>query len=305
MNRSLLFSVLLGLTLWSCNEHENPLAYQNDTHGRGKATIFIEDSYKPLFTSCIYSFEGKYPKAKITGKFLSEGQIIDSFFENKVKTICISRDFTKEEKAILKSKNVQVRSELIAYDAVALITHPSNSDTLVSVKDIKDWLTKDGARWPTSNKAINMVFDRENSANFNFLARLAGNKKLSTSVYALKSNEEVINYVKKTPNALGFIGVNWISDQEDLEVMHFLDSINVLYVSAAEGEPGFQPYAGTIWTKEYPLFREVWMINKARKAGLNSGFVLYMTGERGQLIIQKSELVPAKAPIRLIQFTTY
>ncbi|NDB35898.1 MAG: phosphate ABC transporter substrate-binding protein, PhoT family, partial [Flavobacteriia bacterium] len=68
---------------------------------------------------------------------------------------------------------------------------------------------------------------------------------------------------------------------------------------------GFQPYAGTIWTKEYPLFREVWMINKARKAGLNSGFVLYMTGERGQLIIQKSELVPAKAPIRLIQFTTY
>ena len=87
--------------------------------------------------------------------------------------------------------------------------------------------------------------------------------------------------------------------------MHFLDSINVLYVSAAEGEPGFQPYAGTIWTKEYPLFREVWMINKARKAGLNSGFVLYMTGERGQLIIQKSELVPAKAPIRLIQFTTY
>jgi hypothetical protein len=30
-----------------------------------------------------------------------------------------------------------------------------------------------------------------------------------------------------------------------------------------------------------------------------------MTGDRGQLIIQISELVPAKAPIRLIQFTTY
>jgi hypothetical protein len=43
------------------------------------------------------------------------------------------------------------------------------------------------------------------------------------------------------------------------------------------------------------------MINKAKKSGLNSGFVLFMKGDKGQLIIQKSALVPATAPIRLIQ----
>jgi phosphate transport system substrate-binding protein len=257
-----------------------------------------------LFETSIYTFESQFPKASIKAMYLSEGQIIDGFFANKVKTVCISRDFTKKEKAFLKSRNVEVKSDLLAYDAVALIVHPSNKDTVVSVEQLKSWLSKDGAKWPNSGNPVKMVFDRVNSANFNFLVNLSEKKQLSSSVYALKSNEEVINYVKSNPNAMGFIGVNWISDQEDIEVMNFLDDIKVLHVSNKTGEQGFQPYAGTIWTREYPLHREMWLINKGRRAGLNTGFVIFMLGDKGQLLVQKSELVPAKAPVRLIQFTT-
>jgi phosphate transport system substrate-binding protein len=57
-----------------------------------------------------------------------------------------------------------------------------------------------------------------------------------------------------------------------------------------------------MYTKEYPLIRDIWMINKGRKSGLNTGFVLFMTSEIGQTIIQKSGLVPANSPVRLIQF---
>jgi phosphate transport system substrate-binding protein len=103
---------------------------------------------------------------------------------------------------------------------------------------------------------------------------------------------------------MGIIGVNWISDQEDFEVMNFLDSIKPMYVGKHAGDEVFQPYAGTIYTQEYPLYREMWMINKGNRSGLNTGFVLFMIGEKGQLIVQKSELVPAKAPVRLIQMTT-
>ena len=59
-----------------------------------------------------------------------------------------------------------------------------------------------------------------------------------------------------------------------------------------------------IYTKEYALTREVWMINKAKKSGLNTGLVLFMTGDSGQLLIQKCGLVPATSPVRLIQMST-
>lgn len=300
-----LMSVLIGiLGLFACETHENPLAYQTDTHGRGNIEVYLEDSYKPLFTTSIYTFQSLYPKATISAKYLPEGEIIKAFFNNKVKTICISRDFTDKEKKYLKTQNVQVRSDLIAYDAVALIVHPNNPDTTISVDQLKAWISTDGATWKGSGKPVKIVFDKVNSANFNYLTTLAGNKTLSRNVYALNSNEQVIEYVKQNKQTIGVIGVNWISDQDDFEVMNFLDSVKVMYVSQHEYEEGFQPYAGTIWTKEYPLHREMWMINKGNRSGLNTGFVLFMNGEKGQLIIQKSELVPAKAPVRLIQLTT-
>lgn len=292
------------LCLASCDANDNPLAYQKDAHGRGDIKVFIEESYKPLFETSIYTFQGLFPKAIIRAEYSAEKTIIEAFFSNKTKTICISRDFTKEEKAYLRSKNVEVRSDKIGLDAIALIVNPSNKDTALSVDQLKEWISKDGAAWPVSKNKVKLVFDTEYSANFNYLLTLTQNKSLSKSVYALKSNEEVIKFVKQNPDALGIIGVNWISDQEDFEVMNFLDSIRVMYVSKHRGEPAFQPYAGTIYTNEYPLFREMWLINKGSRAGLNSGFVNFMMGEKGQLLIQKSELVPANAPVRLIQLTT-
>jgi phosphate transport system substrate-binding protein len=300
-----LISGLIGvLALAACETHENPLAYQSDTHGRGNIEVFLEDSYKPLFTTSIYTFQSLFPKATVKPSYLPEGDIVKAFFDNKVKTICISREFTDKEKKYLKSQNVQVQSDLIAYDAVALIIHPDNKDTAISVDRLKEWISSDGATWKGSGKPVKMVFDKVNSANFNYLTKLSGKSTLSKNVYALNSNEQVIDYVKHNKQAIGVIGVNWISDQEDFDVMSFLDSVQVMHVSQHDGEEGFQPFAGTIWTKEYPLHREMWMINKGNRSGLNTGFVLFMIGEKGQLIIQKSELVPAKAPVRLIQLTT-
>jgi hypothetical protein len=45
------------------------------------------------------------------------------------------------------------------------------------------------------------------------------------------------------------------------------------------------------------------MINKGSRSGLNSGFANFMMGEKGQIIIHKSELVPANNPVRLIQIS--
>ena len=111
----------------------------------------------------------------------------------------------------------------------------------------------------------------------------------------------MLDYVKQNKNALGIIGVNWISDMDDPNMMGLRKGVKVMYVRSRKDLPAFQPFAGNIWSQEYPLCREVWMINRANKAGINSGFMLFMSGEKGQLIIQKSELVPAKAPIRLFR----
>lgn len=293
--------IFLLLTLASCNTHENPLAYQTDTHGRGKKMILIEESFKRLFDTSIYTFESQFPKANIIPNYMAETDIINAFFENKSKTIVISRDLNAEEKKFLKSKKVEVRSDKIAIDAIAVIVNPANKDTTLTIAQLKEIVSGKKQKWDGLGTKINLVYDQKNSANFNYLRTYFGEENISKELFAANSNEEVINYVKKNPNAIGIIGVNWISDQDDFDVKYFLDGIKVVGLAKDDKSDYFQPYSGYIYTKEYPLTRDIWMINKGKKSGLNTGFVLFMIGDIGQTIIQKSSLVPAKNPVRLIQ----
>lgn len=292
---------LAFLVLFSCGGTTNKKA---DTCKKGIAKILVDESFKPLFETSSATFESLAPESDIQPQYLAEGAIIEKYYEGKIKTICISRDLTEKEKNILKSHQIEVRSDKIAIDGVALIVHPKNKDTTITLDELKQVLKGEKTNWKTTKNKIDVVFDQQNSANFNYMLAFAKTKTLSKNVFAVKSNEEVINYVKNNENAIGVIGLNWISDQDDFEVMNFLDGIKVMHVAKNEKSDYFQPYPGVIYTYEYPLTREMWIINWGPRSGINSGFVNFMVGEKGQLLIQKSELVPARSPIRLIQMST-
>jgi len=293
--------LFFALLFSACDSNNNPFVYQKDAHGRGKAHIYVEESFKPLFSTSIATFESQYPKAKVTATYGAENQMIDAFYANKTKTIVVSRNFNDKEKEYLKSKNVSYRSDKIATDAIVIILHPSMEDTVLSVAQIKKLLSNDNSKLPSNSPLDQIVFDQKGSANFNYLTNMLQIEQLSSRVSALQSNVEVINYVKTHPGTMGIIGLNWISDQDDPTSMAFMDGLKVASIYTTNPADACKPYAGFIYTKEYPLIRDIWVINKGRRSGLHTGFVLFMKkDDKGQLIIQKSGLVPALTPIRLV-----
>lgn len=281
----------------SCN---NPMKV-NEAHGKGTAKIYIEESFKPLFDTSIYTFEGQNPLADIIPVYKTEEEILQDFFAKKVETMCITRDLTETEIAKLKKSNIEVRSEILAKDAVALIINPENPDSTISIDQLKDILTGKTKTWSSLKTGINVVFDHENSANFNYLKNLSGVTKVPENIFAVKSNAEVINYVKNNKSAIGVIGVNWISDEDDPQTLDFLNGIRVMAVSKTATSESFKPYQSYIYDKQYPMTRDLWVVNYASRSGVSSGFLLFMTGEKGQLLIQKSSLIPANMVARVIQ----
>jgi phosphate transport system substrate-binding protein len=296
------FLILIGaLVSTACDRNNNPFVYQKDAHGRGKAKILVEHSFQPLFQTSIETFMSQYPRARVSAQYLPENAIIEAFYANKSKTIVITRDFNDKEKEYLKSKNVSFRSDKIASDAVVLIMHPSMTDTLLSVDQIRNLLSGNKTKLASNTLPKQIVFDQNGSANFNFMINMLQIGQLGQNVSALKSNQEVINYVKTHPGTMGIIGLNWISDQEDPASLAFMDGLKIASVYDKDPQAACKPYAGFIYTKEYPLIRDIWVINKGRRSGLNTGFVLFMKkDDKGQLIIQKSGLVPALTPVRLV-----
>jgi len=149
-SRSFLFISIVFLLQISCTLNNRKV---EETHRKGKAVIYVDESFKPLFQTSIEVFQSQYPKSSIDAVYSSENDIINSFLDNKIKTICISRDLTKKEKAnIFTNESIKVRSEKIAYDAVALIVHPDNKDTIALLEDLTTWLTESEATWKTSRQ---------------------------------------------------------------------------------------------------------------------------------------------------------
>ncbi len=92
--------------------------------------------------------------------------------------------------------------------------------------------------------------------------------------FAVKSNPEVIKYVSEHEQSLGIISVNWISDQDDTLSQRFLEEVKVIAISKSPNHDYFKPYQAYIKTKDYPLCRDVYMINRQTRSGLGMGFVL-------------------------------
>ena len=53
--------------------------------------------------------------------------------------------------------------------------------------------------------------------------------------------------------------------------------------------------------KQYPLIREVYMINREGRAGLGTGFVSFVAGDQGQRIIRLMGMLPATMPVRIVK----
>ncbi|MES2798399.1 MAG: substrate-binding domain-containing protein [Bacteroidota bacterium] len=269
-----------------------------------KPVVYLEESFKPLFVSSIETYHSQNNMGEVTAEYAPEGKVIEALMNRTTETICITRELNKEELATLKKRNIEVRSEKMAKDAVALIINVDNQDSLITIAELKDILLGKTTTWKTSKSPINIVFDNENSANFNYLKNLAGFESIPANVYAVNSNEEVIEHVKKNKSTIGIIGVNWISDEDDPQALSFRKGLKVVSVAQNADENYYKPYQSYIYTDEYPLTRDVFLITYASRTSPNSGFTNFMVGEKGQLIIQKSSLIPAKMRARMIEIST-
>lgn len=292
-NRFFLFIIfLLALANPGCTNKQKP----TDTNTSGEVKITVDESFKKLFTNEVYTFEAIYRNAKIHTTYLPESDAFLRLLNDSCKVIVMGRNLTADESKLLKSNNLFPASTKIAEDAIVLIVHPENKTEHLTVEQVKQILLgkyKDDVR---------VVFDHKSGANAIYIQdSVLHGEKFSNNVFALNSNMDVINYVANNKNTLGFLSFNLISDTDDSLTTHILKKIKVVALAKDSISAYFKPYQAYIKTKEYSFCRSIFMINRQTGNGLGTGFVIFVAGEKGQLIILKSGLVPAFPPQRIIE----
>ena len=281
----------------------------NETPTRGNIKISVDESFQPLLETQIFTFTHLYGNANITPLYKPEYDVVEDFMNDSVKVMVTSRRLTDYETQYLRELLIIARTVTFAYDAIALVTHKENYDTLINYNTIRDIFTGNITNWnqinPRSNLGdIRMIFDNTKSGNIRyFKERFDITGALPSNFYAMETNPEVIDFVSRNKNAIGIVSVNWISDSKDSLSMSFMEKINVLAISNQflDNRTFYRPYLASIYERSYPFVREVYLISRETFAGLGTGFIQWVTAEQGQLIVYKSGLVPATMPIRLVE----
>ena len=266
-----LSGLLVLLTLLSACQSK-PKDGQTDTYTSGVIAIAADESFQPIVQEEIDVFEGLFPLAGIVPRYVTEVDAVNLLLKDSLRLAITSRRLTPEEMNSFNSRKFFPQEIKIATDGLALIT--------------------------------NREFDNKNSSTVRFAVdSICKGVPLSSQLKALKTNREVIDYVARTPDAIGIIGVNWLSDRNDSTGLSFSKEVRLMSVSAADKampDNSYKPYQAYLYYGDYPLARSIYALLNDPRSALPWGFASFLASDRGQRIILKSGLVPATQPVRVV-----
>jgi phosphate transport system substrate-binding protein len=299
--------MVVAVMLASCTGGSKQAVKETPT--RGDIKISVDESFQPLIDTEIYTFTHLYENAKITPLYKPEYDVINDFMNDSVKVMVTSKKLSDYQIQYLRDTLVIARTTTFAYDALAIVTNKQNTDSLIKYHTIRDIFLGNIKMWNEINPksklgGIRVIFDNARSGNIRYFKELFEIRdSLPENFFAVNTNAEVIDFVSRNRDAMGVVSVNWISDKDDSLSNSFINKVNIVAVSQQFVNDGYyyRPLQGSIYNREYPFVREIYLISRESFAGLGPGFINWACGEQGQRIVLKSGLVPATMPIRLVQ----
>lgn len=265
---------------------------QRDTRDSGIVHISADESFKPVIDAQVAVFESSNPKAKVVVHYKAEADCLRDFSVDSIRMVIATRGHSEKEGAFMSdSLKVDPSKMVVAYDAVAVIVHPGSPDSLFTMQELKGLLTG------KTKQNLVPVFDgiKATSTVRFILDSLLRGEPLGPEVVAANNSQGVIDYVSKTPNAVGFLGVSWIGNYEDSLQVSYLEKVRVAQLEHPLLKGKFvTPAQYNIYYGRYPLIRHLVYVLKEKHQGVGHAFADFLSAERGQLIFKRAYLMPAQ-----------
>jgi phosphate transport system substrate-binding protein len=284
------FLFFVMLLLFACKNQK--AVDDRDTPNKGTIYISVDESFKPVIEEQIKIHHSSFPETKIIASYKPEVECLRDLQKDSTRMIIIARGLFKNETAFFESNlGYQPQFAIMAYDAVAVIVNQASKDSIFSMADLKNILTG-------NSKRIAVMDGKNATSTVRFLQdSILRGASFGANVVASKNSADVIDIVSKNENVVGFVGLSWVGDSYDPQQQQNLKKIRLALVECVRCiEKGYfaKPSQASIAYAQYPLPRPMYYILKENAPGLGTGFMNFLSLERGQLIFKRALLVPAK-----------
>lgn len=244
------------------------------------------DTVLPVAQQTAESFMNLHPNARVTVTGGGTGVGISALLDNTTDIAMASRPIKFSEKMKVKAAKQEVEEKIVAYDALAVVVHPSNPVKQLTRQQLEAIFRGKITNWKQvggDDRKI-VVYSRETSSGTYefFKESVLKNKNYMSSSLSMPATGAIIQSVSQTKGAIGYVGLAYVSPR-----------IKTLAVSY-DGTHYATPTVENAANKSYPIVRPLYYYYNARDESQVAPLIDFILSPKGQDIIKKSGYIPVK-----------
>ena len=230
-----------------------------------------------------YMKVNKGAKVNVTGG--GSGVGISALVDGTTEIAMSSRKMKLTEKMKLSDGGKATKETIVAYDALAIVVHPSNKVSQLTreqlegifIGKIKNWKDVGG------DDLTIVVYSRESSSGTYdfFKEHVMSNKNYASSVLSMPATGSIIQSISQTKGAIGYVGLAYIEK-----------NVKALGVSFDKGKNFIAPAMATAKNRTYPIVRPLYYYYLTTSEKAVKPFVDYCLSVEGQKIVENIGYVP-------------
>lgn len=245
------------------------------------------DTCLPLTQKEAERYMDKENSAKITVTGGGSGVGISSLQECTTDIAMASRKIKFDERVKMQEKGKTPKEVVIAYDALAIIVHPSNQVTNLTREQLEGIFTGKIKNWKEvggDDRKI-VAYSRETSSGTYefFKESVLKHKNYMSGILSLPATGAIIQSVSQTKGAIGYVGLAYLN--KDVKPIH---------VSYDGGKNYIEPSLQHAKDKTYPIVRPLFYYYEAKNAPKVKGFIDYVLSPEGQTIVKEIGYIPVQ-----------
>lgn len=208
---------------------------------------------------------------------------------NKGTDICnSSRAITETEKSDARTKGIEIQEHIVAQDALAVIVHPSNPISELTMQQLRDIFTGKVTNWKQlggQDRAIVLNSRETSSGSYVFFQEHVLGKGVPFADTAMlqPSTSQIVQNVSQDAGGIGYVGLGYVNA-----------SVKPLKIKKNEASPAVAPNEADVLNGTYPLARPLFEYTAGEPTGAIKTWLDWVRGPKGQEIVKKLGFVPVE-----------
>ena len=245
------------------------------------------DTVLPLSQKEAEAYLATNPQATIVVTGGGSGVGISALLEGTTDIAQSSRRIKFDEKRKLKTKGKEVVELIVAYDALAVITHPSNPIQQLTREELEAIFRAKVTNWKELGgpdlKIIPYARETSSGTYEFFKERVLNYKNYKNGILSMPATGSVIQSISQTKGAIGYVGLAYLNP-----------SVQAVAVSYDQGKTYIHPAQVQKTAAVYPITRPLYFYYIKEEEPKIKDFIDFIYSEEGQNIAAELGFVPIK-----------